>query len=134
MSLRYAPAFTLGVANAVNMGSSPVVLDKVALPHATHFRLLKSFIIDPAGVWASFGLWNGFPPRLGKDRRSRGLWATREPLAGAVVRPGEIVSLVLGATGQDDAASGPIQVDYHDRSGATGSFVSNVTYRLRETC
>lgn len=133
-SLRYASAFTFGVADAVNDGPSPLVLDKISLPHPVRFTLLESFIIFPRGLEDSFGLWNGFPPHLDGDRLNRMLWATRRPVESAVVRPGEVFSIVLGATGRDGASSGPVHLDYHNAVGATGTLASNITYRLREKC
>ncbi len=84
----------------------------------------------------SFGVWNGYPPfGLAKEPLFSDLWSKREPIADGTIEPGENVSFLLHLTGAPGiATAGPIEVTYLDESGDTGTWVSNVRYRIRWRC
>ena len=136
VSRRYADAFTIGVATVTNESDETLELTDLTLTQPDGITLESADFLVRDGRVDSFGVWNGYPPRgLAKDPLFRDLWSQREPIEGGTIEPGESVSFLLHLTGAPRVAtSGPIEVDYEDESGDTGTWVSNVTYRIMFRC
>jgi len=136
VSRRYADAFTIGVATATNRSDESLELRDLTLTKSDGITLEGADFLVRDGRVDSFGVWNGYPPHgLAKEPLFTDLWSKREAVEGGMVEPGENVSFLLHLTGGPGVAtSGPIEVSYQDESGDTGTWVSNVTYRIMFRC
>lgn len=134
VSSRYVDAWTIGVATATNASAESLKLTDVRLTEPDGITLEGATFLVRDGRVDSFGVWNGYPPRgLREDPLSAELWQLRQPL-GEEVAPGEEMSFLLHLTGAAGATSGPIEVDFEDESGDTGTWASNVRYRIGNPC
>lgn len=136
VSRRYADAFTVGVATVTNESDESLELTEVTLTEPDGITLEGADFLVRDGRVDSFGVWNGYPPHgLSKEPLFADLWSKRERIAGGTIEPGENVSFLLHLSGAPGiATSGPIEVTYQDESGDTGTWVSNVRYRIRWRC
>ncbi len=136
VSRSYADAFTIGVATATNEADETLELTGLTLTDTDGITLHGADFLVRDGRADSFGVWNGYPPRgVAKDPLFDDLWSQREPIEGGTIEPGENVSFLLHLTGAPPVAtSGPIEVTYQDESGDTGTWTSNVTYRIKFRC
>ncbi len=136
VSRRYADHFTVGVATVTNDSDESLELTELTLTEPDGITLEGADFLVRDGRVDSFGVWNGYPPfGLAKDPLFSDLWSKREPIAGGTIEPGENVSFLLHLTGDAGiATAGPIEVTYQDESGDTGTWVSNVRYRIRWRC
>ena len=136
VSRRYADAFTIGVATVTNESDESLELTGLTLTAADGITLEGADFLVRDGRADSFGVWNGYPPRgVAKDPLFNDLWSRRESIAGGRIEPGENVSFLLHLTGSPGlATSGPIKVTYEDESGTTGTWLSNVRYKIVWRC
>lgn len=136
VSRRYADAFTIGVATATNESDESLELAGLALTEAEGITLEGAHFLIRDGRVDSFGVWNGHPPfGLAKDPLFRDLWSKKRLVADGIIEPGEEVNFLLHLTGAPGVAtSGPIEVTYQDESGDTGTWLSNVQYKIVWRC
>jgi hypothetical protein len=103
---------TFGIEVFTNHGHVTVVLDRVALRHPQHERVVGSYAVP--GMWlVGVVPW---PPRWGVPPT----WKNRQPVHGFRVAPGRSFNMVLGvaATVTGLARSQGLAVYYHDPAGS----------------
>ncbi len=133
VSTRHASQWTVAVATAVNEGAEAVTLDEASLSAGDGIELIGTDVIRPGELVATFGVWNGFPPR-GMDPLDRRLWRSRDPVEGHLVEPGERVNFLLHLRGEPGASAGPLEVSYRSASGSEQTYETNVRYLIDRDC
>ena len=136
VSRRYADAFTVGVATATNKSDESLELMDLTLTKSDGITLEGADFLIRDDRLDSFGVWNGYPPKgFKKEPLFVDLWSKRMPIEGGTVEPGEEAQLPAVSDGRTwHRYSGPIEVTYQDESGDTGTWLSNVTYRIMYRC
>jgi hypothetical protein len=86
---------TMGIFDLHNKGASPVTVTSVRLPSAHGMTITKSWLIPifrKPGQDDLVGEQASYPPATWPE------WAKRQPIPGAVIRPGQDLNLVFGVT------------------------------------
>jgi hypothetical protein len=92
---RQGHPLTMGIYSLDNQGSSPVTVHSVTLPARRGMTMTKLWltpIFHTPGHWELIGTVAVYPPGSSPE------WAKRQPVSGAVIRPGEDLNLVFGLT------------------------------------
>jgi hypothetical protein len=116
LPVRLGGADTDGFRSFTNRSHDLLVIDRAYLASARNLKLVGAYIVPVTGTELT-GTWATFPPPAG--RLPKGVqWARRLPPAGAHVRPGEQVNVVVGLAPASHAAGSTtgIEVLYHDGS------------------
>jgi hypothetical protein len=92
-------------------------------------------VLDQTAPLGEFGLWQGSPPVFRSDRAAQRLWESRVPADGATlpVSPARL-NFVITLTGESDGTAGPLRISYQDKDGNSGSWTTNVTYKMGDPC
>jgi hypothetical protein len=103
-----------GLDTFTNHGHATVVLDRVALLHPRHERLIGSYAVP--GVYI-VGVVN-WPPRNPPTSRN---WKERQTVHGFRLAPGKTFNMVLGviATARGRTISQGMRIYYHDTAGSS---------------
>lgn len=137
MGYQEGPTYTVGVADAENTGTEPVTVTSVELSDAAGIAVggVDLIVLDQSAPLGEFGLWRGSPPVFRSDRAAQRLWASRVPADGATlpVSPARL-NFVITLTGEPDGTAGPLEISYRDEDGNSGSWTTNVTYKMGDPC
>jgi hypothetical protein len=112
---RVGQPVTFGDERFTNHGHTTVVLDRVALRHPRHVRLIGSYAVPGVGL---AGVGRGWPPRYSGLPPT---WKYRQPVHGFRLAPGKSFNMVLGvvaAAGTPCARSPGMVIYYHDSAGS----------------
>ena len=111
---RIGQPITFGLDNFTNHGHAAVLLDRVALLHPRHERLIGSYAVP--GVYI-VGVVN-WPPRNPPTSRN---WKERQTVHGFRLAPGKTFNMVLGviATARGRTISQGMRIYYHDTAGSS---------------
>jgi hypothetical protein len=139
VSSRKASQWIVGVATAINMSGKPLTLTSAQLTHRHGVVMagLDLILLEPTDRVDSFGVWNGYPPRVPtRERTLTSVWTDRIPAVGATVpaSSADTLNFVAHLTGDPESSSGPLKVTYRDEDGQSGSWTSNVTYAIKDRC
>ncbi len=139
VSAEHGPDYTIGVADARNTGDAPVTVTNAELANTKGMRAtdVDLILIGPRATFGEFGVWNDYPPQIGRRERAlQDLWNARTPAVGATLPPRDDVTLnfVIHLTGSAGATGGPLVVTYRDADGDSGEWRTNVTYAIRGRC
>jgi hypothetical protein len=126
-----------GFWNIDNTGKSPVTLTGITLPGTRDLRMAtKAWLVRIAysgGEYMQIGDGGRWPPS--DDAVARAQWKQREPLIGAVLKPGQERNLVLGilwTAGHYGISDGP-QIRYQS-AGQTYVVNEQLTLAISATC
>jgi hypothetical protein len=90
-----------------NSSASPVTVRGVSLVAPDHVRVTKAWlqpVLRSKDGYTIMGVLPWWPPPAGSRQQSSGLgsllhmWASRQPIPGAVIKPGQLLNLVFGLT------------------------------------
>jgi hypothetical protein len=131
------PTYTVGVADAEDTGTEPVTVTSADLSDTDGIVVdaVDLSVLDERAPLGEFGLWRGSPPLFRSDRAAQSLWQTRVPAEGATlpVSPARL-NVVITLTGEADGTSGALKIAYENSDGDTGTWTTNVTYKMGDPC
>jgi hypothetical protein len=134
--------YTEGLDVIANRGPGPVHIDRAQWVQTSGLKLVAVSVFqhNKGDQFASFGVWNGYPPQgLSRPPGNRTLaaWDRRVPAEGADLPVSgededyfDVVVSLSGATG----TAGPIRLTYTDADGKTGTVDTLVKVRLEPEC
>ena len=102
------PTVTAGVWLLYNTGTSPVRVTSVTLASSHDLAMTSSWLLPEYkshDTWDYVGVQAGYPPIRWRT------WPNRQPVPGAVIKPGQDLNLVFGLTrtgSKDGATTGPV--------------------------
>ena len=111
---RVGQPFAFGVDTFTNHGHVTIMLDRVALLHPRHERLIGSYAV-PGLYMVGAVHW---PPRNPPTSRN---WKDRQPVHGFRLAPGKTFNMVLGlvATARGRVASQGMRIYYRGTAGSS---------------
>jgi len=97
-------ALTDGVIAVTNHASQTATIERLSLGSPKRLRLIGAYIVPTTEV--VMGAWRGWPPPQAAQHVPGTIWSRRHRPAGAQIRPGEKVSVVVGLALPGDPKKG----------------------------
>jgi hypothetical protein len=128
------PTVTAGLWILDNTGTSPVTVTSVKLPPSSHgLAMTKAWLVPPYtppnGARTYVGVQAGYPPT------HFATWPMRQPIPGAVIKPGRGLSLVFGLTRtgtKDGHTPGPVVT--YTAAGNSYTLQEHYGFRMAAHC